>query len=30
MDGEAVGEGSEIRQTMTHVSAPEPIVPVRG
>ena len=29
MEGKAVGEGSEIRQTMTHVSAPEAIVPVR-
>ena len=30
VEGEAIGEGSEVCQMMTHVSTPEAIVPVRG
>ena len=30
VEGEAIGEGSEVRQTMTHVSTPEAIVPIRS
>ena len=30
VEGEAIGEGSEVCQTRTHVSTPEAIVPIRG